>query len=90
MTAEEMEQIRAIMREENKPINDRLDKMDKRLDKMDERLDKIEKQNTKMSDDIEELKEYAKITREVTNEIGKWVELNATPGNPYPTDKTAV
>ena len=57
---------------------------------IDEKIKPICNQLNKMQEDIEELKEYAKVTREVTNELGKWVELNATPSNPYPTDKAII
>lgn len=57
---------------------------------IDEKIKPINDRLDKMQEDIEEIKEYAKVTREVTNEIGNWVELNATPSNPYPRNKTAI
>jgi len=39
---EMLEAMRAIMKDELVPINDRLDKVDNRLDKVDTRLDKVD------------------------------------------------
>lgn len=77
MTKEDLEQIKALMREEIKPINERLDKMDSRLDKIEERLEVIE--------------ENTEITRTATNELVKWVEVNADEkSNPFPVDRKIV
>lgn len=84
MTKEDLEQIRALMREEIKPINDRLDKMDIRLDKIEDRLDNVE-------DQIAEIKQDTEITRAATNEIIKWIEVNADEKtNPFPIKKVAL
>lgn len=90
MTKEDLEQIRAIINEEVKPLKDDIIEMKKDIGNMKKDISNIKEDIEVMKNDIEEIKIEAKITREVTNEIGKWVELNATPNNPYPTDKTAV
>lgn len=41
MTKEELAQIRALMKEELAPINQRLDKMDERLDTIEEDLSEL-------------------------------------------------
>ena len=92
MTREDLELIRGLMKEELKPIHDRLDKIEGRLDKVEDRLDKIEDRLGKVENeivviknDISEIKREATITREVVNEIGKWVEANSDKySNPYP------
>ena len=69
MTQEDLQAIRAIMQEEVKPINERLDKVDKRLDKMETQINKVQK-------DIKELKRETKVTRQTTNFIGDWIQFH--------------
>ena len=57
--------------------------IDKKLEPINKRLDNIEEQIAEIKEDTEE-------TRGTVNEIGKWVELNATPSNPYPVDMKAI
>lgn len=56
----DLEMIAEIVRETNKPVHERLDKMDERfdkmdtkLDKMDERLDKVERKVTEIQMTLE-------------------------------------
>lgn len=51
----DLEMIAEIVREANKPIHERLDKMDKRLDKMDERLDKMGERFDKMDERLDKM-----------------------------------
>ncbi|MCH5207732.1 MAG: hypothetical protein J1F04_02510, partial [Oscillospiraceae bacterium] len=62
---------------------DRLDTIDDRLDTIDDRLDKIEEQ-------IETIKEDTHITREVTNELVKWVEVHSDKDDPFPVNIKAI
>lgn len=60
------------------------DLIDKKLEPINNRLDKIE-------DDIAAIKEDTKITRAATNELVKWVEVNADEkSNPFPVDRKIV
>ena len=49
----DLEMIAEIVKETNKPIHERLDKMDSRLDNMDSRLDKIETKVTEVQMTLE-------------------------------------
>ena len=49
----DLEMIAEIMKEINKPINERLDKMDSRLDQMDSRLNKLESKVTEVQMTLE-------------------------------------
>lgn len=49
----DFEMIAEIVKETNKPIYERLDKMDSRLDKMDSRFDKVESKVTEVQMTLE-------------------------------------
>lgn len=49
----DLEMIAEIVREANKPIHERLDKMEARLDKLEERLDKVERKVTEIQMTLE-------------------------------------
>ena len=49
----DLEMIAEIVKETNKPIYERLDKMDSRLDKMDSRFDKVESKVTEVQMTLE-------------------------------------
>lgn len=61
--------------------------MDEKLKPLKKDIADMKDDIANMKDDIEIIKEDVEITRVTTNEIGKWVEANATPSNPYPVDK---
>lgn len=96
LTAEDLQAIKDILREETNPINgrldtieNRLDTVDKRLDTVDKRLDMIETDIAVMKDDIEQLKEDTEITRDVTNSIGEWIDFYFKEDRPYPIPDNA-
>ena len=49
----DLEMIAEIMKEINKPVNERLDKIDSRLDQMDSRLNKLESKVTEVQMTLE-------------------------------------
>ena len=51
----DLEMIAEIIRETNKPINERLDKIDSRLDKMDSRLDEMDSRLDKMDSRLDKM-----------------------------------
>lgn len=51
----DLEMITEIMKEINKPLNERLDKMDSRLDKMDSRLDKMDSRLDKVDSRLDKV-----------------------------------
>ena len=51
----DLEMIAEIMKEINKPINERLDKIDSRLDKMDSRLDQMDSRLNKLESKVTEI-----------------------------------
>lgn len=77
LTKEDIQLLSQLIDEKLEPMNNRLDKMDNRLDKIEERLEAIE--------------ENTEITRAATNELVKWVEVNADEkSNPFPVDRKIV
>ncbi len=90
LTNEDLQALSSLMDQKLEPINNRLDKMDSRLDKVDSRLDKIETRLDNIEEDIEIIKEDAQITREVTNNIGEWVDYYFHEDKPYPIDKEEI
>lgn len=64
LTKEDLQMLRAIIKEELEPVN--------------ERLDRIENDITTMKEDIAEIKENAEITREATNYLLDLVEGRET------------
>lgn len=70
LTTDDLQAIKAIMQEETKTINNRLDKIETRLDNIES--------------DIEQLKEDTEITRDVTNSIGEWIDFYFKEDRPYP------
>lgn len=83
LTQEDLQAISQLIKNEVEPINKRLDGMDSRLDKMNERLDNIETRLDKIEEDCE-------ITREVTNNIGEWVDFYFHDDKPYPLDEDEI
>ena len=79
LTTEDLQAIKAIIKEETDPIN-------QRLDKMDNRLDKIENDITEMKADIEEIKEYAEITRVSANASTEWLRKWSGKDKPFPVE----
>ncbi len=81
----DLEMIAEIVREANKPIHERLDKMDARLDKMDARLDKMDARLDKVEARLDKLEERLdKVERKVTeiqmtleNETNKEISIIA-------------
>lgn len=51
----DLEMIAEIMKEINKPINERLDKVDSRLDKVDSRLDEVDSRLDKMDSRLDKM-----------------------------------
>lgn len=64
MTKEELQELRAMMREE---INAALEPVNKRLDKFGERLDALE-------ETVAEIKEDTEITRGAVNALVDWAD----------------
>lgn len=81
----DLEMIAEIVRETNKPVHERLDKMDARLDKMDARLDKMDARLDKVEARLDKLEERLdKVERKVTeiqmtleNETNKEISIIA-------------
>ncbi len=90
LTNEDLQALSSLMDQKLEPINNRLDKMDSRLDKVELRLDKIETRLDNIEEDIEIIKEDAQITREVTNNIGEWIDYYFHEDKPYPIDKEEI
>lgn len=90
LTNEDLQALSSLMDQKLEPINNRLDKMDSRLDNVELRLDKIETRLDNIEEDIEIIKEDAQITREVTNNIGEWVDYYFHEDKPYPIDKEEI
>ena len=76
LTNEDLQALSSLMDKKLEPINSRLDNMDQRLDRMEE--------------DIAIIKEDGQITREVTNDIGEWVDYYFHEDKPYPIDKEEI
>lgn len=51
----DLEMIAEIMKEINKPVNERLDKIDSRLDQMDSRLDQMDSRLNKLESKVTEV-----------------------------------
>lgn len=83
LTKEDLQAIKAIIKEETDPIN-------QRLDKMDDRLDKIENDITTMKADIEDIKEYAEITRVSANASVEWLRKWSGKDKPFPVDDEEI
>ncbi len=104
LTNEDLQALSNLMDKKLEPINSRLDNMDQRLDKVDQRLDKVDQRLDKvdqrldkvdqrldrMEEDIAIIKEDGQITREVTNDIGEWVDYYFHEDKPYPIDKEEI
>lgn len=76
LTKEDLQLLSGLMDEKLKPINERLDNMDNRLDNMQEQLD--------------EIKENTEITRDVLNEVVKWIDSNFRDDYPFPVEKQII
>ena len=97
LTNEDLQALSSLMDKKLEPINSRLDNMDQRLDKVDQRLDKVDQRLDnmdqrldRMEEDIAIIKEDGQITREVTNDIGEWVDYYFHEDKPYPIDKEEI
>ncbi len=84
LNKEDLVLIRDLM---NEVIDEKLEPIKKDIADMKDDIANMKDDIANMKDDIEIIKEDVEITRVTTNEIGKWVEANATPSNPYPVDK---
>ena len=67
----DLEMIAEIVREANKPIHERLDKMDERLDKMDTKLDKMDERLGKVE------RKTTEIQMTLENETNKEISIIA-------------
>ncbi len=93
----DLQAIATLIKNEVEPINKRLDNMENDISdlksnvvKMDSRLDKIETRLDNIEEDIEVIKEDSQITREVTNDIGEWVDYYFHEDKLYPIDKEEI
>lgn len=59
MTEQNLQAIRAIMKEELEPVNKRLDSMDERLDSVNERLGRLEESQEEVRDAVNALLEWS-------------------------------
>ena len=68
----DLEMIAEIMKEINKPINERLDKMDSRLDQMDSRLDQMDSRLDQMDSRLNKLEsKVTEVQMTLENETNK-------------------
>jgi peptidoglycan hydrolase CwlO-like protein len=71
MTPEDLQAIRAIVREE---IDKKTAPINARLDAMQADIDQIKPDVRQVKEDIEQIKEDGAITREAVNAIGEWTD----------------
>lgn len=97
LTKEDLQAIKAIIKEETDPINNRLDKVDDRLDKIENDITEIKAEITdikaditEMKADIEDIKEYAEITRVSANASVEWLRKWSGKDKPFPVDDEEI
>ena len=74
----DLEMIAEIMKEINKPINERLDKMDSRLDQMDSRLDQMDSRLDQMDSRLNKLEsKVTEVQMTLENETNKEIRIIA-------------
>lgn len=83
LTKEDLQLLSGLMDEKLKPINERLDNMQDHFDNMQDHLDN-------MQDQLDEIKENTEITRDVLNEVVKWIDSNFRDDYPFPVEKQII
>ena len=74
----DLEMIAEIMKEINKPVNERLDKMDSRLDQMDSRLDQMDSRLDQMDSRLNKLEsKVTEVQMTLENETNKEIRIIA-------------
>ncbi len=74
----DLEMIAEIMKEINKPINERLDKIDSRLDQMDSRLDQMDSRLDQMDSRLNKLEsKVTEVQMTLENETNKEIRIIA-------------
>jgi DNA repair exonuclease SbcCD ATPase subunit len=74
MTTEDLQAIRAIVREETAKTNARLDAMQADIDQIKGDVGQVKGDIVQIKEDIVEIKEDGAITREAVNAIGDWTD----------------
>ena len=57
---------------------------------MDEKLTPINERLDNMQDQLDEIKENTEITRDVLNEVAKWIDSNFRDDYPLPVEKQII
>ena len=57
---------------------------------MDEKLKPINERLDNMQDQLDEIKENTEITRDVLNEVAKWIDSNFRDDYPLPVEKQII
>ncbi len=74
----DLEMIAEIMKEINKPVNERLDKIDSRLDQMDSRLDQMDSRLDQMDSRLNKLEsKVTEVQMTLENETNKEIRIIA-------------
>lgn len=71
MTEQDLQAIRAIMKEELDPINKRLDSMDERLDSVNERLDSVNERLGRLEESQEEVRDAVNALLEWSDKVSE-------------------
>lgn len=57
---------------------------------MDEKLKPINERLDNMQEQLDEIKENTEITRDVLNEVVKWIDSNFRDDYPFPVEKQVI
>lgn len=57
---------------------------------MDEKLNPINERLDNMQEQLDEIKENTEITRDVLNEVVKWIDSNFRDDYPFPVEKQII
>lgn len=90
LTKEDIQLLSGLMDEKLAPINARLDAVDNRLNTMDNRLDAMDSRLDAMDRRLDAIEENTQVTRDVLNEVVKWIDYNFRDKYPFPVDKQIV
>lgn len=80
LTQEDLQAISQLIKNEVAPIRQ---EMREGFNNVNARFEEIE-------ETLEEIKEEAAITRDVTNSIGKWIEFYFAKEKPFPIDENEI
>lgn len=84
LTQEDLQAISQLIKNEVEPINKRLDNMEKDISDLKSDVSNLKSDVEEMREDIAAIKEDGEITRENTNEIGKWIDYYFNDNMPFP------